>query len=204
MARGLLWQGMVRRLWVILGMAAALAIAGCAGTPDAAAWIHAHGGVQSTDDPRQARAESLARPLFAGCDGRRLTIQVLASPAVTAYSLADGHVFVTRGLMDRLSDPLAQAAIAHELGHLLSDGRVESVSSLRGCADGADREVRADAAGAALLKSRGLRAEAMVEMLKQIRTCGCTTRASQFAVGQRIAALSDWLRPARTGAALPR
>ena len=115
-------------------LAALLTVAaGCSASPQpVAAWISNHGGLQPSTDPRQARINALARPLFASCSGRSLIVQVISSDIVTAYSLGDGHIFVTRGLMDQLDDSEIQAAVAHELGHLLGDGRVNAVASLRG------------------------------------------------------------------------
>ena len=54
-------------------------------------------------------------------------------PAVTAYGWRGGNLFLTRGLVDVMDDDELAAAVAHELGHLLGDGHVHSMTSLRGC-----------------------------------------------------------------------
>ncbi len=127
-------------------------IAGCQSAPlsrSVNVWVARQGGV--VPGSQQARAETVAHPLFACCQGRTVTIQVLNSNAVGAFSWRNGRVYVTRGLMDRLSDHELAAVIAHELGHLLNDGQLQTVASLSGCYADPDREVRADAAGLALL-----------------------------------------------------
>src|SRR5277367_4390250 len=150
-----------------------LLLTGCGTTPVSQTvnlWVANQGG--TVEGARQARAEAVARPLFACCMGRAASIQVLNTDAVSAFSWRNGRVFVTRGLMDHLDDAELAAVIAHELGHLLSDGQLQTVASLRGCCVDPDREVRADAAGVALLRARGLTAQPMVSMLKKIEKYG--------------------------------
>jgi Zn-dependent protease with chaperone function len=166
-------------------------VLGCASTPGpAGVWIADHGGVMPSRDLRQARVDAVCQKLIAACTGRKITIQVLATNAVTAYSLWDGHVFVTRGLVDHLDDGELQAAVAHELGHLLSDGRLHTVASLRGCCTDPDREVRADAAGVALLRSQGLPPTTMITMLRKVEKYGALPPACRLAVDRRISILS--------------
>src|SRR5277367_3308231 len=148
-------------------------LAGCVNAPLSQSvnlWVAHQGGV--VEGARQARAESVARPLFACCKGHATSIQVLNTDAVSAFSWRNGRVYLTRGLMDHLDDAELAAVIAHELGHLLSDGQLQTVASLRGCCVDPDREVRADAAGVALLRARGLTAQPMVSMLKKIEKYG--------------------------------
>jgi Zn-dependent protease with chaperone function len=163
---------------------------GCVSAPKpAVVWATDHGGTLPAHDLRQGRVDAVSQELIAACSGRKITVQVLATDVVTAYSLWDGHVFVTRGLVDHLDDAELQAAIAHELGHLLSDGRLHSVASLRGCCIDPDREVRADAAGAALLRSQGLSSTAMISMLRKVEKYGALPPACQSAVERRISIL---------------
>src|ERR1700677_1244070 len=85
-------------------MFATLAL-GCAATPQpAGVWIANHGGLLPAPDMRQARVNLVSQKLIAACRGRKITIQVLATDTVTAFSLWDGHVFVARGLVDHLDD----------------------------------------------------------------------------------------------------
>jgi Zn-dependent protease with chaperone function len=181
---------------MILAALGAIALAtmtlGCATSPRAAAelWVDNHGGVLAAKSTAQARIETVAQPLLAACRGRRISVRVLASDAVTAYSMRDGHVFVTRGLMDRLDDAELQAAVAHELGHLLSDGHLQTVASLRGCCVDPDCEVRADAAGAQLLRAQGLSPLAMQRMLRKVERFGSLPPSCAVEIRHRIARLT--------------
>ena len=86
--------------------------------PEWSRWTVVQGGLM--DDP--ARCARASRAVSRLTDGRwDVHAHVLDNAAMTAYSYADGHVFVTRGLVDAASDDELTAALAHELGHLLSD-----------------------------------------------------------------------------------
>ena len=150
-------------------------------------WVIHQGGI--VEGSQQTRAEAVARPLFACCMGRAASIQVLNTDAVSAFSWRNGRVFVTRGLMDHLNDDELAAVIAHELGHLLSDGQLQTVASLRGCCVDPDREVRADATGLALLRAQGLSAGPMVSMLRMIEKYGSLPPACRLAMDHRITLL---------------
>jgi Zn-dependent protease with chaperone function len=164
---------------------------GCAAAPqNAGLWIADHGGLLASPDLRQARVESVSAKLVGACTGRKITVQVLATNAVTAFSLRDGHIFVTKGLMDHLDDTELQAAVAHELGHLLSDGHVQTVASLRGCCVDPDREVRADAVGVELLRAQGLSPIVMTTMLKKVEIYGSLPPQCLIAIDHRITAIS--------------
>jgi Zn-dependent protease with chaperone function len=167
-------------------------LSGCVTAPPSQSvdlWVVHQGG--TIEGTRQARADAVARPLFACCVGRATSIQVLNTDAVSAFSWRNGRVYVTRGLMDRLNDSELTAVIAHELGHLLSDGQLQtSVASLQGCFLNPDREIRADAAGVALLRAQGLPAQPMISMLKKIEVYGSLPPACRLAMDHRIALLS--------------
>lgn len=168
----------------------AIIASGCASMPlQSAAFISDHGGLVSSSDAYQGRLEVVSKPLVAACTGRKITVGVLATKAVTAYSLWDGHIFVTRGLMDHLNDAELQAAVAHELGHLLTTGHVRTVASLRGCCVDPDREVKADSVGVDLLESQGLCPTEMVRMLKKVQVFGSLPPACVVALDHRIAVL---------------
>jgi len=176
---------------VFIGLFVSMLSVGCASAPqNAGLWIEDHGGIIPPHDSRQGRLDAASQKLIAACTGRKITVQVLATNVVTAYSLWDGHVFVTRGLMDHLDDAELQAAVAHELGHLLSDGHVQAVASLRGCCVDPDREVRADAVGAELLRAQGLSPLAMVSMLEKVEAFGSLPPSCVVAVDRRISVLS--------------
>jgi len=166
-------------------------LAGCQSAPlsqSVNVWVAHQGGVVPGSE--QARAEAVAHPLLACCKGRTVSIQVLNSDAVGAFSWRNGRVYVTRGLMDRLSDHELAAVISHELGHLLSDGQLQTVASLSGCYADPDREVRADAAGLALLRASGLPPQAMVSMLQKIESAGSLPPNCRVAIQHRIAIIS--------------
>ncbi len=182
-------MGLIRTAGLLIGIG--LLSAGCASAPlSADVWIADHGGTLQSHDSRQARLDALSQKLIAGCRGRKITVQVLATDIVTANSLWDGHVFVTRGLMNHLDDAEIQAAIAHELGHLVSDRHVQPVASLRGCCVDPDQEVRADAVGTELLIAQGLSPSAMISMLRKVQRFGSLSPACVAAVDHRIEMLA--------------
>jgi predicted Zn-dependent protease len=166
-------------------------IAGCAAAPQSQAvdrWVARQGGVIA--DAHATRLQTVAQPLLDCCKGRAIRVQVLATDAACAFSWPSGRVFVTRGLMDHLSDQELAAVVSHELGHLLADGQLKTVASVNGCCMNADREVRADAAGVALLRTQGLSAEAMVSMLRKVEKYGSLPPSCLEAMDRRIALLS--------------
>jgi len=161
---------------------------GCSTAPMMQSWTKEQGGI--VVDARQARVEAVARKLASFCRGRPITVQVLASDAPCAFSWPTGHLFVTRGLIDSLDDDELAAAIAHELGHLLSDGQLQSVASLRGFGVDPDREAKADAAGIGLLQACGLPTEAMVRMLEKVKASPLVPPGCRKALQRRIELLS--------------
>lgn len=164
------------------------AIAGCAAAPQPQAvdlWAVREGGV-TTAGTCQTRADNSARPLIACCTGRRIRVEVLETNTVGAFSWPSGRVFVTRGLLEHLDNSELTAAIAHELGHLLSDGHLQIIGEeVRACTD-LDREVRADAAGMELLGAAGLSERPMVTMLKKVEPCMASSEDRRLAFEQRI------------------
>jgi Zn-dependent protease with chaperone function len=94
--------------------------------------------------------------------------------------------------MDHLNDAELSAVIAHELGHLLTDGNLQTVASLKGCCVNPDREVRADAAGVALLRTQGLSADTMIHMLRKVEKYGSLPPNCRLAMEHRIALLSSY------------
>ena len=121
--------------------------------------------------PVQARANAALARLAPAIQGRPpMRVYVLGSESVGAFSWPDGTLFVHRRLVDALSDEELSAALAHELGHLLNDGHLQGVASLRGCCRSPDDEVRADARGVEVLRTSGLDSAAMGAMLLKVRT----------------------------------
>lgn len=162
------------------------AMAGCAsGVAGRAAWVRAHGGIVAGG--RQARAEGALAKL--GEAGKGECVCVLECGGVCAYGWPDGRLFVTRGLVDLLDDRELAAALAHELGHLLDDGHLHGLVSLRGCQSGGDAEARADAIGARLLDEAGVGAGAMVGMLEKVEAAPGVRPGCREAVERRIGLL---------------
>jgi Zn-dependent protease with chaperone function len=142
---------------------------------------------------RQARVDSIAGPLLRQCQGKQIQIRILDNDAVTAYGWRGGNVFLTRGLVDLMRDDELAAAIAHELGHLLGDGYVRSVTSLHGCdqEQNLDTEHRADVIGAELLRNGNLPPSAMTRMLQKVQGQRELTAACRRAVAKRVELLED-------------
>jgi Zn-dependent protease with chaperone function len=142
---------------------------------------------------RQARVDFVAQPLLQQCEGKQIQIRILENDAATAYGWRGGNIFLTRGLVDLMHDDELAAAIAHELGHLLGDGYVRSLTSLRGCdrEQNLDAEHRADLIGAALLRNSSLPPSAMTRMLQKVQGQRELTDACRRAVSKRVELLVD-------------
>lgn len=175
----------------ILGLVATVA-GGCA---DAArsAWIRENGGLVATDGASQARVDRLAAQITRSCAGCDVVVRILDTDAVAAFSWRTGEVYITRGLLERADDNQAAAALAHELGHLLADGRLRGVVSLNG--DERDCESRADLIGVRLLAAAGIPAGAMTSMLQIVRDAPGTPLANRNSLDLRIDALNRETSP---------
>lgn len=118
--------------------------------------------------PRLARANTICRALEGDSFEPALQAHILNSDAVCAYAFAPGDVFVTRGLMDRATDDQLAAAIAHEMGHLISDGKTRDLVAIRGTPGAHDAEARADAIGCQILLAHHIPSTAMIHMLQLV------------------------------------
>lgn len=188
-----LGPGVRRALSCIIGLSwIVLAVGGCASTsPDRTAWVSAHGGTLA--GPLQARAEAALARLAPAVEGTgQVRISVLNSPAMGAFSWPDGTVYVNRGLAEALDDRDLTAAIAHELGHLLNDGHLAGVASLRGCCTSPDGEARADATGAQILRRSGLDPGSMRSMLATLRVLLPDAPLCRAAIGRRVDLLASF------------
>lgn len=117
---------------------------------------------------------------------RQVSVHVLDSNVICAYGWPNGHLFVTRALVDLLNEQELTAALAHEMGHLLNDGHMHSVVSLRGCDAGLDIEAGADATGAQLLAQRDLAPALMIHMLEKVQTSPSLNSDCRRALLRRI------------------
>lgn len=166
-------------------------------------WAAEQGGL--LEGRCQNRVTIAARPLIDRCTGVDVSVGVLETERVGAFGWPNGHLFVTRGLVDRLNDAELSAAIAHEMGHLLDGGKLRMIGKDSDSSDRADvlgsdrmksegcdvdREVRADAAGVRLLRADGIPPLAMLSMLKKVEMCSVLTPPGRLAIERRLQLLS--------------
>ena len=179
----------VRALWIALVIIVTFSSVGCVDTATELTWVRAQGGVVQ-DDAHLRRAQAACSLLGPAAD-RTVHVHVLHSDAVGAYGWPNGNLFVTRGLVDLLNDQELAAAIAHEMGHLLNDGHLHTVVSLRGCCVSPDAEARADSIGERLLHERGIGRGAMISMLNKVRSSPGVPLSCQQGIGRRIELLTE-------------
>jgi Zn-dependent protease with chaperone function len=116
-------------------------------------------------------------------------IGVLDSAAAAAYAWPSGQIFLTRQLVTDLDDDQLAAAIAHEVGHLVEGGHLESRASSGALVGIGDAERRADRFAASVLEDRGISREAMVAMLERVRSRAGSQTGLGKALSRRIAEL---------------
>jgi predicted Zn-dependent protease len=168
----------------------AMGIVGCSAGPSRVdQWVTRQGGVAI--DARQARVDAVASRLLRGRGELQVHVHILANDAPCAYGWPNGQLFVTRGLVDRVTDEELSAALAHEMGHLLSDGHTRNVMSLRGCQENLDAEQRADAVGVEFMRLQGLPPQSMITMLKKVCESGTLSPACRDALDHRITLLES-------------
>jgi predicted Zn-dependent protease len=145
-------------------------VVGCSAPTPIERWVVAQGG--TVCDQRLERA----RPLVAAlCDSRhdvKLEVAVLDRDDLAAFSWPDGHIFLSRGLIDSLDDAALSAAIAHEIAHVLNHKHSNGVAALRGSDARLTEEVRADRLGVHLLQAAGVSGDAMAAMLECVLHAG--------------------------------
>lgn len=91
--------------------------------PEAQRLIGAYGGVYRKA-PVEAAVEAIVAKLVRVSDlsGKTVSVTILNSPAVNAFALPSGEIFVTRGLLALANDESELAAvIAHEIAHVVAD-----------------------------------------------------------------------------------
>ena len=154
-------------------------------------WAAERGGVLV--DARQDRAErTLARLSVANVTSKRLSIAVLDTSSIGAFSWPSGQVFVTRGLIDLVDDDEFCAAIAHEAGHLVADGHLPPPAALDGYHRSSRQncEVVADRMARELLKGSSVDEQALPRLLKKIANQSAASPTSRAQLSCRIAQLS--------------
>ena len=160
------------RLYPVIIIGFAIFFGGCAASPDHGEWSQGFGGV--INSASTTRGQQIADRLAVGLVGCRLHVEILRTASVSAFSFPDGSIFLTQGLMVRASDDEVAAAIAHELGHMLSDGHLQGPSALRGSEKGLDVESNADAVGCRVLEMHGVSAVNMTNMLQLVVSDSCS------------------------------
>ena len=149
-ARGSVVRDCARRLRSLAAaLLAGLALAGCnqlmtaGGPPDAAIGagpqtvpaatgagaeehariVAAYGGIYHDDRLEQTVARIVGRIVAASEQPEQpYRITILNSPAVNAFALPGGYLYVTRGLLALASDSSEVAAVlAHEMGHVIAN-----------------------------------------------------------------------------------
>ena len=151
-ARGSVVRDRVKRLRIAAAaMLAGLALAGCnqlltagvppdaaigaqtvpaatgAGAEEHARIVAAYGGIYHDDRLEQTVARIVGRIVAASEQPEQpYRITILNSPAVNAFALPGGYLYVTRGLLALASDSSEVAAVlAHEMGHVIANHAIE-------------------------------------------------------------------------------
>lgn len=190
---------MLRLITIFLCALAILCAEGCA-SPTAArsSWENHRGGLASTSspDPRLsptrtnaalARVAPVASPLH-------LSVSILHNDAATAHCFKDGALYVSTGLLQRLSDDELAAVLAHELGHLVIDGILTpNPAALFGITQ--DVELHADLVARKMLSDRAIPPAALTTALEKVAQA---SRAESFylPLKRRIQALRQLETPA--------
>ena len=157
------------------------------------AWVARSGGLDGDSSLDRRLQTSFKRLTVARNENSNIECRVLASDSVAAFSWSTGEVFVTRGLMLRMSDDQVCAVIAHELAHLMMDGQLKDPATLApGDSAHLDVEAAADLIGCRILSRSGLSSRHMIDMLTKLQTC--VAPEIQPDVIRRMARLESGLR----------
>jgi hypothetical protein len=185
--------GVNRTIRVGLCIVAALALIGCGASTDAVdAWARRQGGLCAF---QQRRVDQITQRLAAACEPIR--VGVLDADDLAAFSWPDRRAFVTRGLVAATSDDELAAAIAHELGHLLTDGHLPARAAAAAALQGgstirADVEARADRVARGMLAISGMDPDAMRRLLVKLADgAGGQSTRYRAQLRKRIAHLSS-------------
>jgi predicted Zn-dependent protease len=163
---------------------------GAARQDPVARWINDHGG--EMDGDRAQRLAVVCQSLRPAVD-RPISVHVLNMDSACAFSWPDGRIYVSRGLIDCVDDSELAAALAHEMGHLLADGKMKSVVALGGCygSGNMDCESRADDIGVQLLAARGIRRDAMASLLTKVAASPGVSPVTRQSIQNRVRRISE-------------
>lgn len=171
-----------------LSLFALLLIAGCStgGATSVDRWADARGGV-IRGAPEDLARQAVSRLSTSSLAIPNLLIEVLDCDRPLAYAWPNGRLFVTRGLIETLTADELAAAIAHEIGHLLSEPAPITDVALAGTGAGHQDpvEAAADQAGRKLLAESGIDDSAMLAMLHKVAGHSRTPPTTRLAMLQR-------------------
>jgi predicted Zn-dependent protease len=104
-----------------------------AGTEEHARIVAAYGGIYHDDRLEQTVARIVGRIVAASDQPEQpYRITILNSPAVNAFALPGGYLYVTRGLLALASDSSEVAAVlAHEMAHVIANHAIERQNKAR-------------------------------------------------------------------------
>jgi Peptidase family M48 len=183
---------MWRFIMVMVLVGLVLSAAGCAEGLTSSAQIRP---VEGAPDPGP-RIERL-RTALGAVDASQFQLVVEPGLRPQAHGWKDGRIAVSMGLLQLLDDDELAAALAHEIGHLIADGRVQTQFGLDGCRRDPDAECAADAIGSRLLLASGIPADAMVGMLAKVRDAQALGSPCRTAMSRRIARLQEAMQDAK-------
>ena len=149
-----------------------------------ARWVERQGGLSSCDATRQ-RLQKACESILASVDVP-VRLQLLDSRSPNAWSWPSGEIYVSFELLQIFTDDEVAAVVGHELGHLISDGHLNSRLSLASPAGSLDIEANADAIGRRLLIAGAKDANAMRSALGKLAAHPATTPATRRAIERRI------------------
>ncbi len=104
-----------------------------AGAEEHARIVAAYGGIYHDDKLEQTVARIVGRIVAASDQPEQpYRITILNSPAINAFALPGGYLYVTRGLLALASDSSEVAAVlAHEMAHVIADHAIERQNKAR-------------------------------------------------------------------------
>jgi predicted Zn-dependent protease len=104
-----------------------------AGAEEHARIVAAYGGIYHDDRVEQSVARIVGRVVAASDKpDQSYRITILNAPAVNAFALPGGYLYVTRGLLALANDSSEVAAVlAHEIGHITANHAIERQNKAR-------------------------------------------------------------------------
>ncbi|MBN8997098.1 MAG: M48 family metalloprotease [Rhizobiales bacterium] len=104
-----------------------------AGAEEHARIVAAYGGIYHDDRVEQSVARIVGRVVAASDKPEQsYRITILNAPAVNAFALPGGYLYVTRGLLALANDSSEVAAVlAHEIGHITANHAIERQNKAR-------------------------------------------------------------------------